>query len=66
MPGEQNRGWHQPQQFQGPRPDNKGLRIGLVVLVGVLTAAAVTWSPPLAAHFQARKGQQPYRPPRTR
>jgi hypothetical protein len=39
MPGEQNQGWHQPQQFQGPRPDNKGLRIGLVVAVGVLALA---------------------------
>lgn len=48
MPGSQNQGWHQqqPQQFQGPpppghgpRPDNKGLRIGLVVLVGVLALA---------------------------
>ncbi|MDT7789121.1 MAG: hypothetical protein QOF58_7540 [Pseudonocardiales bacterium] len=55
MPGGQNQGWHQQQpppgqppqqQFQGPpppgygpRPDNKGLRIGLVVAVGVLALA---------------------------
>ncbi|WP_176573013.1 hypothetical protein [Lentzea aerocolonigenes] len=39
MPGEQNQGWHQPQQFQGPRPDTKGLRTGLIVAVGVLALA---------------------------
>ncbi|MFS8101538.1 hypothetical protein LFM09_30875 [Lentzea alba] len=29
----------QPGQFQGPPPDNKGMRIGLVVVVGVLALA---------------------------
>jgi hypothetical protein len=45
LPGAQNHGWHQRQPGQqpppghGPRPDNKGLRIGLVVVVGVLALA---------------------------
>jgi hypothetical protein len=155
MPGHQNQGWHQPQQFQ--RSQTNGLRIGLVVLVGVLAlacsgavvvkavdrlltgvskgdflrvatggslalgaltllagalmvaigtaagrfvvsaaaalylvafvlrslsggvggelitvlvgvlaAAAITWSPPLATHFQVRKSQLPCGPPHTR
>jgi hypothetical protein len=38
----------------------------ITVLVGVLATAAITWSPPLAAHFQARNSRQPYGPPRTR
>ncbi|MEV6243130.1 hypothetical protein [Lentzea sp. NPDC051838] len=46
----------------------------IAVLVGVLAAAAITWSPPLTAYFQAKKaprphpgyGHQPYGPPRNR
>lgn len=31
----------------------------LAVLVGVLIAAGITWSPPLAAHFQAKRAAKP-------